>query len=115
MPPSFLMPRYRSFGHLRRTRTPTADSMPSASATPAAIVVKDIARGGSIDCDGARTIETYSPLPGGEYHLCPRRPRPAVCSSANTTAPSESDAAASFVDSIVGKYVTLVPNRPSRG
>ena len=37
---------------------------------------------------GVRTTDTYSPLPGGDSHAWPRRPRPAVCASAITTAPS---------------------------
>src|SRR5262249_14168645 len=50
-----------------------------------------------------KTTETYKPLPGGENHVWPRRPRPAVCSSATTTAPSGSVAATSLVDVTVAK------------
>src|SRR5262249_9759873 len=69
---------------------------------------------------GARTTETYRPLPGGENQARPRRPRPEVCSSAVTTVPSESGRAASasatsLVEPIVGANRIVDPMRFSRG
>ena len=99
--------------------------MASASATPAASVSSSVARIGSTRARaGVSTTDTYSPLPGGENQVCPRRPRPAVCSSATTTAPSLSpvaaiDAATSLVDPTVSKNTApcdpIRPRSVSRG
>ena len=43
------------------------------------------------------------PLPGGDSHAWPRRPRPAVCASAITTAPSRSPDAARARRHVVGR------------
>src|SRR2546427_672234 len=133
MPASFRRDTNRSLGHLRATRRPVAPSTPSARATPAVSVKSAVARGGSTRAlAGASTTDTYKPEPAGENQEWPRRPRPAVCSSAITTRPSERSATAfalrdaakafamhpratSFVDPIDGKNSTLDARRPRRG
>ena len=62
--------------------------MPSASATPAASVSSVVARTGSRARAGVEHDRHIQPCPGGENQVWPRRPRPAVCSSATTTRPS---------------------------
>src|SRR5262245_51466455 len=120
MPASFRRSMTRSFGHLIMDLRPAAASMPSASATPTAIVRRAVARTGSVRAAaGSIKTDTYRPLPGGENQERPRRPRPAVCASATTTPPSRcpavaSDEATSLVDPTVEKYRTGDPNRPSR-
>ena len=42
---------------------------------------------------GRAQIDRYSPAPGGEFQLRPRRPRPAVCRSATPTNPAAAPAA----------------------
>ena len=96
---------------------PVTRSTASASATPAASVSNAVARSGVRTArDGARSTDTYSPAPGGENQTRPRRPRPAVCVSAMTTAPSwspllASAEATSLVDPIVEKNNVGAPRR----
>ena len=69
---------------------------------------------------GVRTTETYSPLPGGENHVRPRRPRPAVCCVGDDHgAFGRRDprcAATSLVDPVVvEEHECGDPSRPRRG
>src|SRR5262245_34112851 len=59
------------------------------------------------------------PAPGGDAHVRPSRPRPAVCMSPRTTAPSAAPlsaraAATSFVDEISSYQITSRPSEPRR-
>src|SRR3954468_20022505 len=100
---------------------PLIRSIASASATPADSVSSAVARSGAARARaGERTTETYKPEPGGENQLWPRRPLPAVCASAITTAPSPAgpaacDAATSLVDPIVGKKSGVADSGARRG
>jgi len=102
----------------------SAVSTASTRATPAASVRSFVARARATSGTrpGLSTTETYRPQPGGENHSCPRRPRPAVCESAITMAPSLAAAqllaraaATSLVDPVTGKYMMREPRRPRRG
>ena len=77
MPASLRRPTYRSFGHFRSgAQAGRRLRPPSASATPAASVSerrRAIRRRRARP--GARTTDTYRPLPGGENHV--RAPAPA--------------------------------------
>src|SRR5689334_17811004 len=126
MPASLRRATWRSLGHLRSARRPVAAAIPSAMATPAASVRSSVARGASTRARaGASTTDTYRPARGGENHVWPRRPRPAVCSSATTTDPSASlpsaaavairSSATSLVDEIVGRKSNRDARRPRRG
>ena len=70
---------------------PQAASTASATATAASVVIS------AASCAGRRGRSSalmYSPPPGGEKKLRPRRPRPAVCDAAMSTSPSASPASA---------------------
>ncbi len=45
---------------------------------------------------GRSSTENHSPLPAGDNHCLPSRPRPRGCDSANTTTPSGAPSRASF-------------------
>src|SRR5687768_14974807 len=115
MPATFRVPTYRSFGHFSSQRRPVASWMPSATATPAAIVSI-----GTTAPSGRSTTDTYSPAAAGDAHARPNRPRPAVCALAATTSPSAAPrsartAAASLVDDTLGYQMTSFANEPRRG
>src|SRR4030095_1983634 len=79
MPASLRPDAQTAFGHFTSPPTPVLAWIPSAMATPAASVSNVVARRGSTHARaGARTVETYNPLPGGENHVRPRRPPPDV-------------------------------------
>src|SRR3954462_787317 len=88
--------------------------------TRGASVSSSVARGGSTRARaGASTTDTYRPAPGGENHVWPRGPGPAVCSSATMTTPSASSfalrsSATSLVDEIVGTNSKVHASRPRR-
>ncbi|HXP14766.1 MAG TPA: helix-turn-helix domain-containing protein, partial [Actinomycetes bacterium] len=67
-------------------------STASARATPAAATVSQTA---SRSIGGRSTTDSSNELPGGATHARPSRPRPSVCSSATTVAPSGAPEAAS--------------------
>jgi hypothetical protein len=117
MPANLRPDAYTSFGHFTSTSSPVLAWMPSAMATPAATVSNVVARRGSTPARaGARTVETYNPLPGGENHVRPRRPRPDVWAPATTTVPSVAiDAASSFVDPMVEKNSSRAASGARRG
>src|SRR6185295_547544 len=88
-----------SFGHLISAGTwkPSSSVSPTATAAASVNTVDWAAR-----IAGRTITDRYRPSPGGEDQLRPRRPRPAVCSPANTQVPSGApDAAISFAASLV--------------
>ena len=82
--------RDRDAGRARECPQPPP-RRPSASAAPSpdALATVRAARAA-----GRKTTERYRPAPGGDSHARPRRPRPAVCSSATIHAPSGAPACA---------------------
>src|SRR4029077_8642397 len=120
MPASLRRATCRSLGHFKSTGRPVSVATASASATPAVNVSSIVARAGSTRARaGARTTDTYRPAPGGENQVWPRRPRPAVCSSATTTRPCDASEparvnATSFVDPVVGRNTNVDARRPRR-
>ena len=107
MPQSLRPPRSTSFGHLMDTSSSGQASRQRHSATAAQEVRLTVFSGGQ---SGRQSIDRYSP-PSGERKLRPSRPRPAVCSLAQSTVPSGAPCAASFlrallVESMLRAYST---------
>ena len=93
-PAALRPPSSRSLGHLRPAGAAlgATSSTAAASATPAAATVSQTASRGS---GGRSTTDSSSELPGGATQARPSRPRPSVCSSVTTVAPSGTPEAAS--------------------
>ena len=87
-------PSSRSLGHLRPAGAAlgATSSTAPARATPAAATVSQTA---SLGSGGRSTSDSSSELPGGATQARPSRPRPSVCSSVTTVAPSGTPEAAS--------------------
>ena len=105
IPATFFPITTTSLGHLMAASSPVASRMPSVTASAVTKVSTD-ARSGLSDGRSKRDIQM--PLPGGELQLRPRRPLPAVCSSATKRVGPRSPAAAArftsrFVESVCCK------------
>src|SRR5439155_8650271 len=84
IPATFRRRSITSLGHLICTARPVRPSRASATATPATSASWGNLRSGG----GFKRTDERIAVPGGAYHLCPNRPRPAVWNSATATAPS---------------------------
>src|SRR5438874_1703686 len=81
MPPSLAPPTRRSFGHLSAACPTPSMRKARAAATPA--TSERPATGLAIAAESEKVISA----PGAVYQRRPRRPRPAVCSSAASSTP----------------------------
>ena len=91
MPHTFFPRQKTSLTHLIWASTPAQALMANATAAAAQVVRS---RASWAESWGRRRTLRYSPVSGGEKKLCPRRPRPAVCSTAASTRPSASPSSA---------------------
>ena len=114
-PASFLSPTYRSFGHLSctasveqraRSRRAARGRWPGSARSP-----------GTSSSFGRKSTENSRLSPGAASQALPRRPRPAVCSSATNSEPCgaperAASRALSLVEPVTGSYIS---GRPSVG
>ena len=92
----YLVEQQRLHGHIPQQLRLLIEVVARACKRIAISVNKGVARSsGPTTDDGLKITERYKPAPGGEAHVRPRRPRPAVCSSATTHVPSAAPASAS--------------------
>ena len=103
MPATFRVPKTMSLGHLISGFSPVWRSIPRATATALTTVNCVAAAGGSC---GRSSTENQRPLPDGDIHCRPRRPRPRVCDSAKTTMPSRTESRAIFSTTSLVEAVT---------
>jgi len=92
IPPSFAGPASTSFGHFSRVWTPVTAVTAEATATPASNGSQPRRAGRT--ADGRTSRENVSAARGGATQVRPIRPRPALCCSAASTAPSGAPARA---------------------
>ena len=86
IPPSLAGPARTSFGHLSCASTEATERTAAVTATPASSGSQP-RRAGGTPCGRSRS-ENVRAARGGDTQARPSRPRPALCSSAASTAPS---------------------------
>ena len=109
IPATFLPRTSTSFGGLTFAESPVCREIAAHTAS-AARTVSSGSRSGSTA--GVSTIEKRRPASFGASHTRPSRPRPAVCSSAATTAPSGAPSSMRWVDAHASNHRNGTPNRP---
>src|SRR5215472_2486991 len=110
-------PASTSFGHFSCASTPDTSRTASATATPASSGSQPRRARGT--ASGRSSTEKVRAARGGDTQVRPSRPRPAVCCSAASTAPSGSPSAArasrsALVDPVTAVTSTVRHSPPGR-